>query len=142
MMSYRQFLLFQKKKERPKNSKPFMPSFLSSSVNVHSTSSLSLSQKIRNPPRHIQTSNLLHLQWHKLMVGKHILSKLKSPQLQRFSSIMEHSGSSVPRASLTSTSLCELLTGMVVTPSPSYYITPFIFGFLKSIDLESVGLNW
>jgi len=30
---------------------------------------------------------------------------------------------------------------MVVTPSPSYYITRFIFGFLKSIDLESVRLR-
>ena len=40
-----------------------------------------------------------------------------------------------------SSSPCELSTDMVVTPSPSYYITPFIFGFLKSIDLESVGLR-
>jgi len=30
---------------------------------------------------------------------------------------------------------------MVDTPSPSYYVTPFIFGFLKSIDIKSVGLR-
>ena len=31
--------------------------------------------------------------------------------------------------------------GMDTTPSPSFSITPFIFGFLKNLDLQSVGLS-
>ena len=31
--------------------------------------------------------------------------------------------------------------GIDVTPSPSFSITPFIFRFLKSLDLQSVGLS-
>jgi len=31
--------------------------------------------------------------------------------------------------------------GMENTPSPSFLITPSIFGFLKSLDLRSVDLN-
>ena len=44
-------------------------------------------------------------------------------------------------SSPSSPSPCEIPTAMAVTLSPSSYITPFIFGFLKSIDLQSVGLR-
>ena len=35
----------------------------------------------------------------------------------------------------------EVLMGMENTPSPSFSITLFVFGFLKSLDLNLVGLN-
>ena len=44
-------------------------------------------------------------------------------------------------ASPTPPSPQAVIMGMENTPSPSFSITPFIFGFLKSLDLQSVGLN-
>ena len=35
----------------------------------------------------------------------------------------------------------EVLMGMENTPSASCLITPSVFGFLKSLELHSVGLN-
>jgi len=44
-------------------------------------------------------------------------------------------------ASLAPSSPQKVLMGMEDTPLPSFFITPSIFGFLKSLDLHSVGLN-
>ena len=50
------------------------------------------------------------------------------------------SGLSMSSTSPSSPPPCEVSKGMDVTLSPSYSITPFIFGFLKSIDLQLVDL--
>ena len=47
----------------------------------------------------------------------------------------------MPPSSSSSPPPCEISTGMAITLSPSYYIAPFIFKFLKSIDLQSMGLR-
>jgi len=44
-------------------------------------------------------------------------------------------------ASLAPLSPQGVLMGIENTPSPSFWITPFVFGFLKSLDLHLVGLN-
>lgn len=44
-------------------------------------------------------------------------------------------------ASMAPPSPQGVLMGIENTQSPSFSITPSVFGFLKSLDLHSVGLN-
>ena len=46
-----------------------------------------------------------------------------------------------PGSSMEPSQPVDDFTGVVTSPSPSYSINPSRFGFLKSLDLQSVGLD-
>jgi len=121
---------------------PSYASFSSSSVSASSTSTLSPT-KIWNPSSTSQTSNSNPPSPLAMArtCGAKALSKQKSSHSRWFSSNMEQSGSSVPPSSPSSPSPCEILTGMDVTLSPSYYITPFIFGFFEEYRPSMGGID-
>ena len=75
------------------------------------------------------TKNGTNSWWELIFQAKAILKQHRAKWL----SMQSTSHSSPPP--------CEVSKGMDVTLSPSYSITPFTFGFLKSLDLQLVGLT-